>query len=97
MLAGGLGVLPLAPMTAMTPEDVPPIVEELKRHVDPAGTTHEEADFWVFTALLTGLRFEWHQIEDSFQGITAMRHSSAYEQFVAEGRAQGLKEGRKKA
>lgn len=73
VLAGGPGVLPLAPITVATPEDVPPIIEELKQHYDPAGATREAADFWVFTALMAGLRYEWDLLEDWFRGITAMR------------------------
>jgi hypothetical protein len=45
------------------------------------------------TVLMTGLRFPWNLIEDWFRGITAMRQSSAYEHFVSEGRALGVKEG----
>jgi hypothetical protein len=38
LLSGGRGVLPLAPLTASTETDVPPIIEELKQRVDPAAT-----------------------------------------------------------
>jgi predicted transposase YdaD len=72
---------------------VPTIIEELKQRVDPAATSGEECEFWMATALMTGLRFRWDLIEDWFRGITAMRQSSAYEHFVSEGRAIGRKEG----
>lgn len=93
LLSGGRGVLPLAPITASTEEDVPPIIEAMKQRVDPAATSGEDCEFWMATVLLTGLRFPWNLIEDWFRGITAMRQSSAYEHFVSEGRAQGVEEG----
>jgi predicted transposase YdaD len=65
LLSGGPGVLPLAPITAATVEDVPPIIEDLKQRVDPAGGTPEACEFWTATALMTGLRFPGDRIEDS--------------------------------
>jgi predicted transposase YdaD len=93
LLSGGRGVLPLAPITASTEEGVPLIIEELKQRVDPAASSGEDREFWMATVLMTGLRFPWDKIEDWFRGITAMRQSSAYEHFVSEGRALGVKEG----
>jgi hypothetical protein len=85
LLSSGPGVLSLAPITVAAPEDVPAIIEELKQRVDPAGASPEAREFWAATALMTGLRFPWDLIKDSFRGITAMRESSAYVQFVKEG------------
>jgi hypothetical protein len=64
---------------------VPGIIEELTRLIDPAGSTPEARQLWVSTALMTGLRFPWSMIEVWFGGITSMRESSVYVQFVKEG------------
>src|SRR5947209_7170214 len=38
LLAGGLGTLPLAPISAVTPEQLPGIIQQMKARLDAAGT-----------------------------------------------------------
>ncbi|MGC8642998.1 MAG: Rpn family recombination-promoting nuclease/putative transposase [Isosphaeraceae bacterium] len=93
LLAGGVGLLPLAPLCARAPEDVPIIVERMKERVDPAAVTAEISELWTSAAIMAGLRFPWELIKHCFGGITAMRESSTIQAFIEEGRQKGLQEG----
>src|SRR5208282_2712940 len=80
ILAGGVGMLPLAPLSARELDQIPIIVERLKERVDPA-------------AVMARVGFPWELIKHCFGGITAMRESSTIQAFIEEGRRKGLQEG----
>ncbi len=94
ILAGGMGLLPLAPLSARELDQIPIIVERLKERVDPAAVTAEISELWTSAAIMAGLRFPWELIKHCFGGITAMRESSTIQAFIEEGRRKGLEEGR---
>jgi len=93
ILAGGVGMLPLAPLSARELDQIPIIVERLKERVDPAAVTAEISELWTSAAVMAGLRFPWELIKHCFGGITAMRESSTIQAFIEEGRRKGLQEG----
>jgi predicted transposase YdaD len=93
ILAGGVGLLPLAPLSARELDQIPIIVERLKERVDPAAVTAEISELWTSAAVMAGLRFPWELIKHCFGGITAMRESSTIQAFIEEGRRKGLEEG----
>ncbi len=92
ILAGGVGMLPLAPLSARELDQIPIIVERLKERVDPAAVTAEISELWTSAAVMAGLRFPWELIKHCFGGITAMRESSTIQAFLEEGRVKGLAE-----
>ena len=92
ILAGGVGLLPLAPLSARELDQIPIIVERLKERVDPAAVTAEISELWTSAAVMAGLRFPWELIKHCFGGITAMRESSTIQAFLEEGRVKGLAE-----
>ena len=92
ILAGGMGLLPLAPLSARELDQIPIIVERLKKRVDPAAVTAEISELWTSAAVMAGLRFPWELIKHCFGGITAMRESSTIQAFLEEGRVKGLAE-----
>jgi predicted transposase YdaD len=94
ILAGGLGMLPLAPLSVEKADQLPIIIERLKERVDPAVVTAEISEFWTAAAVMAGLRFPWDLIKHCFGGITAMRESSTIQAFIEEGRRKGLEEGK---
>lgn len=94
MLAGHLGTLPLAPLCRL-PENVP-IEDALAgviRRMDER--LHREAPQPVASLLLTaayvltGLRVPRAMLEQLYQGVRAMRESSAYQAILEEGREEG--------
>ena len=72
ILTGGVGLLPLATLSAREPDQIPIIVERMKERVDPAAVTAEISELWTSTAVMAGLRFPWELIKHCFGGITAM-------------------------
>ena len=97
ILAGGMGLLPLAPLSARELDQIPIIVERLKERVDPAAVTAEISELWTSAAVMARVGFPWELIKHCFGGITAMRESSTIQAFIEEGRRkgqEGLEEGR---
>ena len=90
ILTGGVGLLPLAPLSARELDQIPIIVERMKERVDPAAVTAEISELWTSAAVMAGLRFPWELIKHCFGGITAMRESSTIQAFIEEGRVKGL-------
>jgi predicted transposase YdaD len=97
-LAGHLGTLPLAPLCRL-PENVPMeealadvirrMDERLQHEVPP-----QQAALLLNTAyILTGLRVPRPVLGQLFQGVRAMRESSAYQAILDEGRQEGRQEG----
>jgi predicted transposase YdaD len=89
-LAGHLGTLPLAPL-CLLPENVPieeallgvirQMDERLQREASPP-----EAALLLNTAyILTGLRVSRPMLDQLYQGVRAMRESSAYQAILEEG------------
>ena len=93
ILAGGVGLLPLAPLSARELDQIPIIVERLKERVDPAAVTAEISELWTSAAVMARVGFPWELIKHCFGGITAMRESSTIQAFIEEGRRKGLEEG----
>ena len=91
ILTGGVGMLPLAPLSARELDQIPIIVERLKERVDPAAVTAEISELWTSAAVMAGLRFPWELIKHCFGGITAMGESSTIQAFMEEGRVKGWK------
>ena len=92
ILAGGMGLLPLAPLSARELDQIPIIVERLKERVDPAAVTAEISELWTSAAVMARVGFPWELIKHCFGGITAMRESSTIQAFLEEGRVKGLAE-----
>ncbi len=94
LLAGGLGMLPLAPLSAQELDQMPMIIERMKQRVDPVSVTAEISELWTSAAIMAGLRFPWELIKHCFGGITSMRESSTIQAFIEEGLQQGRSEGK---
>ena len=94
LLGGGLGILPLAPLAAVEPADLPDVIQRLderfRREADPATV----ADLWAATQLLLGLRYDDDQIRGLVRAMSWLRESSTYRAILDEGRAEGLSQGR---
>jgi len=89
LLAGGLGVLPLAPLAATSHDQVPDIIRRLEvrfeREAPPATIT----DLWSATFLLLGLRYDREDARNWLRRIRHMRESSTYQAILDEGRIEG--------
>lgn len=102
-LSGGLGTLPLAPVSAVAagPLDaVRSVMSEVRKRIDRDATSREAPEIWTAVKLLLGLRFPTPIVNDLYSGVQPMRvdlsASSTYQEIVREGLEKGMLEGMSK-
>jgi predicted transposase YdaD len=92
VLRGGLGTLPLAPLSDVRQEDLPEVVRQMQQRLQ-----HEErtraGDIWAATQVLMGLRYSDEFVRLLLQRVIGMKESVTYQAIVAEGRIEGRAEG----
>ncbi len=94
VLAGGLGTLPLAPLSNVTEEELPAVIERMKTRIDAEATPEQAGKLWTATNVLMGLRYEAAFTQQLLQGVMNMKESVTYQAIVEEGRQEGRQEGR---
>ena len=92
-LEGGLGMVPLAPLTHLTVAELPGVLEEMKARL---GETEPalRATLWTTAYILMGLRYPREVCEWARREVEAMKESVTYQAILEEGREQGLEQGR---
>jgi predicted transposase YdaD len=84
LLAGGLGTLPLAPISAVTTTELPGVIRRMKERL--RGRSRAQAgDVWTATYLLMGLRYEQALVNQLLEGVIAMEESVTYQALIAKG------------
>jgi predicted transposase YdaD len=89
LLAGGLGTLPLAPISQVTEAQLPGVIETMKRRLDSEVSTEEGKELWTATRLLMGLRWSPEFVGQLLRGVKGMQESSTYQEIVQEGYGKG--------
>ncbi|GDX41279.1 hypothetical protein LBMAG21_15710 [Armatimonadota bacterium] len=90
-LEGGLGMLPLAPLCAVSKQELPEVVRRMEKRIE---TESEDAGTaWLATYLLMGLRYEQAMIQRLLRGVSKMRESVTYQAILEEGEAIGEARG----
>ena len=92
ILSGGLGILPLAPVSDLSAMPIEAVVEVLHRRLDQVPPLLGNL-LWEATSLLMGLRFHSDVVKSLLRGVGQMKESSVYQAILAEGRAEGRAEG----
>jgi hypothetical protein len=96
-LAGHLGTLPLAPLCRL-PENVPmeealaDVIRRMDERLQHAVPPQQAALLLNTAYILTGLRVPRPILGQLFQGVRAMRESSAYQAILDEGRIESLQQ-----
>ena len=93
VLAGGLGTLPLAPLSNVTEEELPAVIERMKTRIDAEATPEQAGKLWTATNVLMGLRYEAAFTQQLLQGVMNMKESVTYQAIVEEGRQEGRQMG----
>jgi len=94
LLAGGLGVAPLALLgkfsEGVAPEEaLPSVIERLAQRIQTEAPAEEQGKLLTAAFILSGLRTEREQLNQLFERVFAMRESSGYQIILDEGRADG--------
>ncbi len=101
ILAAGLPVLPLAPVSDVAAERVPDVLLAMSDRLARESSREQAATLWNATRILMGLRYAEKQVDAIIEGVSAMlfgiegiEESSVYQGILRKGRAQGIAEGR---
>jgi hypothetical protein len=86
-LAGGLGVLPLAPLGAVQEAELPAVIAQMKQRLDREVPQSQAAELWSAAYILMGVRYEQALIQTLLQGVMTMKESVTYQAILREGEA----------
>jgi hypothetical protein len=96
ILEGGLGTLPLAPISAVTDEQLPGIIKRMESRLRRRDARRVADHLWAATYLLLGLRHPPAVAQALLQGVRSMKDSTTYQAIVQEGIREGAVEQTRK-
>jgi hypothetical protein len=88
-LGGGLGILPLAPLSAVTEAELPSVIARMDERIRQEATPDEAGKLWTAADVLMGLRYPRTLVADLLKGIHGMKDSVTYQAIIEEGAIQG--------
>jgi hypothetical protein len=89
LLTGGLALLPLAPISAVTEAELPGIIQRMGRRLSGRRRQRRAQIVWAAAYILLGLRYSPALAAQLFRGVVSMKESSTYQAILEEGRAEG--------
>jgi predicted transposase YdaD len=89
LLSGGLALLPLAPISAVTEGDLPGIIGQMERRLSGRRARRQAPVLWGAAYILLGLRYSPELAAQLFRGVMSMKESSTYQAILAEGEVRG--------
>jgi predicted transposase YdaD len=93
LLAGGLALLPLAPISAVTEAELPGIIQKMERRLSSRRGRKQAPTVWAAAYILLGLRYSPVLAAQLFRGVVSMKESSTYQAILREGLALGQAQG----
>jgi predicted transposase YdaD len=84
ILSGGLGTLPLAPLSNVQESSLPEVVRRMDERLSREASPGEASSLWSATYVLMGLRYDLQFSGQLLQGVRSMRESVTYRAIVAE-------------
>ena len=87
ILAGGVGTLPLLPLTRVARPDLPRLIREMAKRFHSQAGQAEIDSLWTATYVLMGLEYEEGFASQLLKGVRSMRESVTYQAILEEGRA----------
>jgi hypothetical protein len=91
-LHGGLGILPLAPLSKISEAMLPSVIARMDERFRQEATDVEADHLWTATEVLMGLRYSDTFVEQVLGGIYHMEDSVTYQAIVRKGKISGLQE-----
>jgi hypothetical protein len=86
LLAGGLGTLPLAPVSDVAQSRAPDVIRRMKERFSQERRQQRVRDLWAVTYVLLGLRYSKPFAKLLFQEVLGMEESVTYQEIVGKGR-----------
>jgi predicted transposase YdaD len=105
LLAGPVGLLPLAPLTDEAQADLPGVVGRVVERLRTETTREQAGKMETATLILMGMRYEKEFVEQLFRGVEDMEESTTYQAILQRGEERGaarslretiLRQGRRK-
>lgn len=93
LLSGGLALLPLAPISAVTEAELPGIIKRMEERLSSRRGRKQAPLVWGAAYILLGLRYSPALAAQLFRGVVSMKESSTYQAILEEGRAEGQRQG----
>ncbi len=85
-LRGGLGILPLAPLSAVDEAALPGVIRRMDERIRAEATADEAGALWTAADVLMGLRFSRRLATQLLQGVHGMKESVTYHDLIQLGR-----------
>jgi predicted transposase YdaD len=93
LLRGGLGLVPLAPISAVTEAELPGIKEQMEARLQARRLRPHAEDVWSATYILLGLRY-WRELaRHPLRGVSSMKESVTYQAILEGGEEKGVLKG----
>jgi predicted transposase YdaD len=89
LLTGGLALLPLAPISAVTPAELPGIIKRIEQRLGSRRGRKQAPMVWAAAYILLGLRYSPALAAQLFRGVLSMKESSTYQAILEEGETKG--------
>jgi predicted transposase YdaD len=89
LLTGGLALLPLAPISAVTEAELPGIIQRMQQRLSGRRSHKQSQVVWGAAFILLGLRYSPALSAQLFRGVVSMKESSTYQAILEEGRVEG--------
>lgn len=93
ILNAGDTVVPLAPISNVSKEELPQVIDRMRKRFATITDTSKVGDLWTATKVLMGLRYDTVFTETLLRGVRAMKESVTYQAIVQEGIQKGVEEG----
>jgi predicted transposase YdaD len=93
LLRGGLALLPLAPISAVTEAELPGIIQRMEQRLSSRRARQQAPLVWGAAFILLGLRYSPDLAAHLFRRVVSMKESSTYQAILEEGREEGRREG----
>jgi predicted transposase YdaD len=88
LLSGGIGMLPLAPVSDVPEGEVRQVIRQIKDRLGGPKQPRRARDILAATYVLLGLRYSEQVAHALFEEVLGMKESTTYQAIVREGRAE---------
>lgn len=93
LLTGGVALLPLAPISAVTEAELSGIIKRMQQRLSQRRAGRHVPLVWASAFILLGLRYSPALAAQLFRGVLSMKESSTYQAILEEGRTEGQIQG----